>query len=385
VTRHAAFGVGCVLALIPFLIHNLRVQLGLAPLAQSLPIWIRAPWDVGPNLRDGAQALGPLVGCDPGAPASVLIGQGVDLPAHVWPHLVQGLSWASPLPVLLVIGLIARQAWLDRLGWRRFWTLRGEEPTPPTVLSMMVLAVATILYILQATSPNASSVRYLVPVWIVLPGLLACSLRSLARPYSWLAGAFLLGTWTLAQLNLWAEMGRPAPLRPLANVLDQRGIRGVVAETPVALMIANLSQGRVGAVEYRAKWSRLNDRYRHRFETGKPVTCVVDVQLSWISGGDERGARLPSLSEWIKELSARFPDRVRYAWSLGQFEVWEVDLPLSEVNPVEGKVLRSAPDSERVSGLEQAIRDLTGAEPKCRPTGVSAGASSAAPESADAA
>ena len=77
VTSHPAFGIGGVLALIPFLIQNLRVQLGLAPVAQSLPIWIRAPWDIGPNLRDGAQALGPLVGCDPGAPASVLIGTAV--------------------------------------------------------------------------------------------------------------------------------------------------------------------------------------------------------------------------------------------------------------------------------------------------------------------
>jgi hypothetical protein len=379
-----AFGFGCLVALIPFLLYNLCVRFRLIPSAQSLPIWIRAPWDIGSNLRDGARALGPLVGCDPGAPASVLIGQGVELPPHVWPKLAQALTWASPGVVTLALGLLARQAWLDRLAWRRFWTLRSEEPTPPTVLSQMVLLVASILYILQATSVNASSVRYLFPVWIVLPGLLACGLRSLGRPRSWLVGAILIGFWTLSQVNLWAEMDRPAPLRPLATALEQRGVRGIVAETPVALMVANLTQGRVGALEYRAKWSRLHDRYRQRFAVGKPVTCVVDSQLSWVSGEDDRGAPLPGLSAWLKDQAKQDPGRVRRAWSLGQFEVWEVDRPLDELSPAEGKDLPSRPVSAKVSALESSTREPTGAEAPCPPNAASDGASSAVPGSAGA-
>jgi hypothetical protein len=379
VVGQTAFGLGFLGALIPFLAYNLCVHVGLTPHAQSLPIWIRAPWDICPNLHDGAKALGPLLGCDPGAPASVLIGQGVELPPHVCPELARELTWVSPGVIAFVLGLLARQAWLDRLAWRRFWTLRGEEPTPPPVLSMMVLLVATILYILQATSVNASSVRYLFPVWIVLPGLLACSLRSLGRSCSWLAGAFLLGSWTVAQANLWAEMGRPAPLRPLATALEQRGVQGIVAETPVALMVANLTQGRVGALEYHAKWSRLHHRYRQRFEAGKPVTCVVDSQLVWMSGEDERGAPLPGLSAWLKDLAKHDPGRVRHAWSLGQFEVWEVDRPLDEVSPVEVKILPRTPVSAKVSAQDSSARESTGAEAPCPPNEVSAGASSAAP------
>ena len=386
---HTAFGFGAMLALTPFLVHNLRVSLGLTPFAHSLPIWVRGPWDVGVNLRDGFSALGPLLGCDPEGPASVLIGQGIDLPLHVWPVLARGLSFGSPLMIAIVLGLIAGLAWSDRASWRRFWTLRGEEATAPTVLALLVLAVAATLYVLQATSPNASSVRYLIPVWIVLPGLLARALRSLRRPYRAIAALALVVPWGLAQVNLWAEIDRPASLGPLARELDRRGIKGIVAETPVALMVANLSHGRVGAMEYRSRWPRLNDRYRRRFVVGEPVACVVDLQLTWHPGEDESGSLLTNLSQGLNELASRHPKKVRRAWRIDHFEVWEVDLPISEILPDDAPPLPPRRDSAKLAGLTRLDPASKGAEPTCPPRPLppanrrSAGASSAAPASRD--
>src|SRR5262249_51182388 len=157
------FALGALAALTPFAIHGLVVWLGFIPFVHSLPIWIRGPWDIGVNLRDGLHALGALVGSTPDGTASVLIGQGLEAPAHVWPAVSRALSWASPLEVGLVGLLIASVAWRDRGAWRRIWSLRGEKPTPPTVLALLGLIVTGVLYTLQATSPNASSVRYLVP------------------------------------------------------------------------------------------------------------------------------------------------------------------------------------------------------------------------------
>ena len=147
--------------------------------------------------------------------------------------------------------------------------LAREEPTPPTVLALLGLAVTAVLYILQATSPNASSVRYLVPAWIVLPGLLAAAPARLPAPGRWAAACSLLVPWATAQANLWADLDRPSPVRPLADALDRRGVKGIVAETPVALMVANLTHGRVGALEYRSPLAPAGDRYADRFVAGR--------------------------------------------------------------------------------------------------------------------
>jgi hypothetical protein len=349
-TEHTAFALGALGALVPFAIHGLSVWLGLIPFVHSLPIWIRGPWDLAVNLHDGRQALGSLVGCAPEGSASVLIGQGIEPPAHVWPVVSRWLAWVSPLEVTLALTLIASVAWRDRHAWRRLWSLQGSGRTPPTLLALLGLASASGLYLLQATSPNASSVRYLVPTWIVLPGLFAAALRALPNRPRLAAGLALLLPWTIAQVNLWADMDRPAPLRPLAESLQQHGIRGIVAETPVALMVANLTHGEVGALEYRSRWPRLNDRYAGRFRAGEPVTCINDTTLSWFPGEDSKGALLKRFGQRLDELARLHPGRVRRAWVVDHFDVWQVDLPLAEIFDGGALPLPSRPASAILSG-----------------------------------
>ncbi len=293
--EHTSFALGALLALVPFAVHGMCVSLGVIPFVHSLPIWIRGPWDIGVNLYDGSHSLGTLFGSAPDGSASVLVGQGVDTPAHVWPVVSRVLAWASPLEVALVGVLFASVAWRDRRAWQRLWSLQGAEQTPPTVLALLGLGVTAILYILQATSPNSSSVRYLVPAWIFVPGVLAAAVRALPRPGRWATALLLLIPWTTAQANLWVDLDRPCPLRPLADALDQRGIKAIVAETPVALLVANLTHGRVGALEYRSRWPRLGDRYAGRFVTGQPVTCVNDPEPQVVVGRGSRGTRAEAL------------------------------------------------------------------------------------------
>jgi hypothetical protein len=328
---HPWFGLGALAALVPSAVYNVLVLTGRLPFAHSMPIWIRAPWDVTPNVRDGFAALGPLIGCAPSAPATVLAGQGVALPPVVWPSLARVLTVVSPAVAAAVVLLLARLAWCDRRACERFWRLEGSAPTSGTVLALLGLAVTAALYLLQATSPNSSSSRYLVPAWIFLPGLVASALRSLPRPVCRIAALFLMAAWGLAQVNLWAEIGRDSPLRPLADGLQARGVRVILAETPVALMVANLSRGVVGAVEFRPKLARLGDRYARRFAPGAPVICVVDTALVWRPGEDPAGALRPSLGPRVAALADRSPARVRLAWRTGPFEVWELALPLEQI------------------------------------------------------
>jgi hypothetical protein len=353
-TEHTWFAAGALLALTPFALHGLSVWLGVISFVHSLPIWIRGPWDIGVNLYDGSRSLGTLIGCEPDGSASVLIGQGVEPAPHVWPLLSHGLGWASPLQIALVGALIASVAWRDRRAWQRLWSLQGEERTPPTVLALLVLAVAATLYILQATSPNASSVRYLVPAWIVLPGLLAAALRALPRPGRWALGLLVLVPWATAQANLWVDLDRPSPLRPLADELDRRGVKGIVAETPIALMVVNLTHGRVGALEYRSRWPRLNDRYADRFAAAGPVTCVNDTTLSWSRGEDYKGALLKRFGQRLNELAEAYPGKVRRTGLIDHFEIWEADVPLAEIFDGGALPLPSGPASANLSGVSPA-------------------------------
>jgi hypothetical protein len=337
---HPWFALGALAAMVPSLLFRIGLSLGWYPSVHSLPIWIRAPWDVGVNLRDGVIALGTLLGCSPHAPATVLIGQGIADPPAVWPWTRGLLEWLAPVIAGAALLLVGTAAWHDRTRWRRFFRLQSDEPATGTQLALLGVITAGTLYVLQATSPNASSVRYLVPAWIFLPGLLASGLRLWPRPAARAAGAALLGAWLLAQVNLWMELDRPSPLRPLAEALEGRGVRGIVAETPVALMVTNLSHGRVGALEFRSNWPRLAGRYLDRFPAGRPIACVVDTGLVSYSGTDASRAASTDIGPAIHELALRYPDRVRLGWELGQYEVWEVDLPLSTINSGDSETAR---------------------------------------------
>lgn len=329
--RHPWAAAGVLTALAPFLVYNLSVLLGRASAVPSLPVWIRAPWKAGQNLRSALHALGPLVGCDPRAIETVLIGQPVEPPAVSWPGVETGLLGLSPVVVVVVLLLTAVAVWTGRSFWSRAFALRGEDVAPPAPLASGFLAVTTGLYLLQATSPNGSSIRYLVPVWVALPGLLACGLKALPRRAGVVAGFAVVLPWLAAEVLVWGALDREPTLRPLADALVRRGVTAVVAPTPVAVTLANLSHGSVGAVEFRPLWSRLGRRYLGRFTAGRPFTCIVDRRFPWAIRGEGAWAREEDLGRRLRELSARHPGKVQAAWNLGTFEVWDVDLPLAEI------------------------------------------------------
>jgi hypothetical protein len=323
--------VGALAAWSPFLAYAVSARLGAGEAAPSLPVWITAPWKAGPNVRTAARALGPLVGCDPRAMGTVLIGQGVDPPWPRWPAFESGLANVSPLVVAVALGLLAAAVARERSFWSSRFALKGDDVAPPVPLAAGFLAVSVGLYLLQGTSPNASSVRYLVPVWVALPGLIACGLLALPRRAATVAGLVLVVPWASAQALVWSDLDRSAPARPLAAELARRGVTAVVAPTPVALIVANLTHGNVGAVEYQPIWPRLGGRYLARFPAGRPLTCVVDRRFPWAIDGEGAWAPGQDFGRHLRGLSARHPGRARTAWEVGSFEVWEVDLPLAEV------------------------------------------------------
>ena len=322
-------------ALSPFVVHFILVRAGVFEPAEALPAWIRAPWKAWPNVRQLADVLGPLVGSDPNVLESVMTGQGLALPPRRLPGLSNVLSRVSPLVVMVAMVLLLRVAWSERGRLSTLTALRGAEPSGPVALALINLALAVALYLLQGTCPSASSVRYLVSSWVALPGLLAVGVLALPRRRAWLAGAFWwsLGDWHSGRCwPTWAGIARygrwPRSWRG-------GGVRAVVASPPQALIVANLSHGEVGAVEYQPIWDRLGQRYLGRFAPGAPVVCTTDRLFPWAIRGE--GAWPPEwdLEKHLRGLARRHPGRVRHAGTVATFDLWEVDLPLWEILALE--------------------------------------------------
>lgn len=339
---HLGFALGALVGLAPFLLYEARVKLGLAPMEKSLPVWVRAPWAIGKNVADGASAFGPLFGGQVrGGNVPYLCLPLFRLPDVAWPGLARALELVTPVVAAVLAALLSTAAWRDRSAWRGFWGLRGAGPTKPTVLALIGLGCCVGLYLLQASSIDGSSIRYLLPAWLFLPGLLASALLAWPRAARVAASGLLVGVWTLGQAGLVAEMGRPNPERRLADRLEAEGVRGIVASGALVQVVADLTRGQVGGIEYHSYWPRLGRRYADRFDPVGPVVCVVDLDKP-IPTPDEPGAV-------VREIAAARPARARLVAQVEHYQVWRLDVPLGEILGEPGSPLPGGGPSAIVS------------------------------------
>ena len=156
-----------------------------------------------------------------------------------------------------------------------------------------------------------------------MPGLLAAGV--LAWPKAMRVGAvgLLVGVWTLGQGSLVAEMGRPIAERRLAERLEAEGVRGIVASGALVQVVADLSRGRVGGIEFRSYWPRLGRRYADRFDPAGPVVCVVDLDKP-ASNADEPGSL-------VRRFVEDHPGRARLVAQVENYRVWRLEMPLDSL------------------------------------------------------
>ncbi len=319
-TTHLAFCLGVGVAMLPFVAFQIRSRLGLEPKHSSLPMWLRDPATVWMNIRDLGRAIGPFVGCDVGSAALMYEHWPETFPASKWPALDSMLGIVSVVVVLLVACLIGRTVWLDRSRWRKWLAMRRAAPATPSMLCTLGLGVACALYLVQATSPDGSSTRYLMPVWAFLPGVLATAILSLKR-FRWPAFLILIAAWASAQMALWNNLGREHPWRPLARVLDDRGFDLIVAPQHVGLVVCEFTQARVGFLEYQPYWGRVHDRYLSRARANEPLICVAEAR--------NRGLPQENLAARMRALAQARPGTTRLLETFEGFEIWQTSVPRS--------------------------------------------------------
>jgi hypothetical protein len=327
IVQDSVFCLGLIVGFAPIAVDSARVASGYARLERSVPIWIRSPSDLSVTIHDGLRATGGLIGADAARGIYSLVGYENEFEAKMGTSNLWVLNFISPIVVIASLVLIALAAVRDRLEIRALIRLTGDETETPTALALVGTAVAILMFLFQAVSANGTSMRYLIPIWIFFPGLIARGVRSAPGRVGPVYLAVIVGAWGFAQLAIARGVDRESPLRPLIAELDRMGVRGIVASHHVALLTPDLTSGRIGGYEYHPGWPRLRDRYRARFGTGRPVYCVIDHAHAWYPGD--------GFEAHLRRLQTEHPDRVRSVRKIGALELWEVDRPFETVVAVD--------------------------------------------------
>ena len=329
--KHGAFALGLATSLLPFVLFQVRSRLGLEPAHASLPMWLRDPTTVWMNARDLGRALNPLIGCDARGAALMYERWPEQFPPARLPGLGELLHLLSPLVLMLVAVVVAHALWIERVSWREWFALRRSRPATPIMLATLGVVMACALYLVQATSPDGSSTRYLIPIWVFLPGLLAASITRMVKGRA-LFVAMLVAAWSAAQFNLWCDIDRRHPLRSLSEALDRENARVILTPQHIGLIVSELTQQRVGFLEYQPFWARVHGRFRARLRPNERLVCVAETI--------NRGLPQEDLRARLKQLRAEAPDSTRLLQRVDGFEIWETDASPEEV-AIEGRAAQA--------------------------------------------
>lgn len=288
-TSNAAMVLGVIVGAAPAILYILLTTLGGRPLDPSLPMGIRPLWLTGETLVYLMHGLPLLFGADP-RPFVHLMGMGH---ADVTQPLSAGMSGlVSTADWLVVGGLVLAAAGLLVAERRSLSDLFRLRPRiyPPTVLLAMAFAVTVGLFVLGGCTMNFTTIRYLVPIWCFVPGLIAAAFvhRSGSRR-GWVMAALLFGGWSLGQAGMHAQLGAPHPLRAVAAALQDRGIDRGIAEPLDAHMLSFMTARQTRLTEFESFWIRL-PHHRDLLDPNGPVDYIVEThQIDWTTAWTDMG------------------------------------------------------------------------------------------------
>lgn len=336
--RHSTMLLGVVVGLGPALLYTVQAAIGARAMDPSLPLGFRPLWMSGDTILYYLRGLPLLFGAD-ARPFLQLVGVGRDTVTMPLSVIDSALSVAASW---LAIGCIASLAMITihhhRAALGRLF--RMEPARYPAVVYLM-LAVATTsgLYILGGCTLDFTTIRYLVPVWVFVPGLIAAAFVS--ERFRFAAKAVpiaLCAAWTVGQWNLHKQLGAPHPLRPVADRLVASGADPVVAEPLDAHLLSYLTQQQCRTIEFESFWPRLGKYHPVMPRKGPTAylvqTAEVDRTWDWIKGGWP-GETPPETKRFLwpklRRVTREHPERVLRRTALpGGYELIQLDRPLND-------------------------------------------------------
>ena len=335
-SQHPALVAGMVIGASPAIYYTLRAALRLAPMEPSLPLGIRPLWLTGETMVYLLHGLPLLFGADP-RPFVQLMSVGHTDVSQPLTILFNGLmSAANWLVIGALLSAMMTFVWMNRASLRQLFRL---EPTlySPQVFLAGASAITLALYVLGGCTMNFSTIRYLVPLWAFLPGLLVSIWQY--RRMAWVGPTtslcLILG-WGAGQVAMHQQLGQPHPLNALAQAITEKGITTAVAEPLDAHLLSYLTNRHVHVAEFESFWMRL-PHYQADIKPQEPVNYIAETRhadwtASWTRAGWP-GTTPPETTRFLwprlRSEIDRHPERVLAREPLpGGFELIRLDRPL---------------------------------------------------------
>jgi hypothetical protein len=351
------FIIGMLIGNAPSAVYVVQRTMAGEAFEDTLPLGFRPIWTVGENLNFLIRGTPVVLGADP-APFLDLVRVGRSYTTVPLAPTIETLLAALNCVVLVALlgcGLLLL------IGYRAdLLTPLRLSPGPHSPVAFLMLALAGLLglYITSGCTVDFTSIRYLVPLWAIVPGLLGAlaSLRQNRLP-SLISVAVVLLSWSAGQLAMYAQLGPPQVLSSLARTLEERRVEFALAEPIDAHMISFLTEQRARIGEYQSCWPRLV-HYRTSIDREAPIAYIVHVtDVDWTNDWTRPGWPGPAPPEttrflWpaLRQTLRDRPGDVLSRESLTDgYELWVLARPLPERKPGDEFEIAAADNAGRKS------------------------------------
>lgn len=273
----------------PAFIYVFGHSLSGEPLDPSLPLGFRPLWMAGETLVYLVHGLPLLFGPDP-RPFLALVGVGrdtvtrpLDMMTAGW---VTGAGWLALGAGITTLVVVVRS---EKFGLLRLFRMKPTNHSPAMLL-MVGVGSTILLYLLGGCVLDFTTIRYLIPLWVFVPGLLAAAFVSRQSRIAGRAATIALcAAWAIGQFAMHSELGARHPLGALADEVRARGISCAVAEPLDAHLLSYLTQQQCRTIEFESFWPRLS-KYFPLVKDDAPMdylvqTSELDREWDWINGG----------------------------------------------------------------------------------------------------
>lgn len=290
IPRNGAMLLGVVIGSAPAIAYVVLATLRGQGLEPTLPLGLRPPWAIGDTLVYLLFGAPIFFGADP-QPFLRLVTVGQDAalaPLDIaWGGLVGGANWVVA-GAAVTAGAVLLLTSGPRLG--RLLRMESSVHRPVALLALGALGCVG-LYLFGGCSFNFTTIRYWLPIWVFLPGLLACVFINRRLPLAGRASVVTLcAAWLVGQAALHQQVGAPHPMQRVADSLVEQGVKQVWAEPLDAHVLTYLTGQRCHVGEYRAFWARLDHLLQPNSADRGLTQYLVrpdepDREWDWIHGG----------------------------------------------------------------------------------------------------
>ncbi len=286
---------GMIVGALPAIVYIITGLLGRHEIEPALPLGMRPIWRAGETLNFFVSGLPLLFGAD-ARPFLDLVCIGRESPLKpldpTWQTMLAiGNWWVAGAALSLTLSLALRY----RAAFAR--TLRLEPGTPPPIILFAFGAAGLVaLYLLSGAAHDFNTIRYLIPLWAFIPGLVAAAVAApsaaaptTGRTAGCLATAVLLLSWSIGQAGLYRRLGKVHPLRPVADALVAANVPYATGELFDSHLLSYLTNQHSRIAEFEPFWPRLA-HFRASAESASPVCYIVnndptDWNAVWLQGG----------------------------------------------------------------------------------------------------